>query len=89
MSESIIPSTNILNVSIRTPETVLFKGTADSVSTKNEKGPMDVLPEHESFITIILEKVVVHKKGEKDQEFALTNGILKVYKDSVYVFIGV
>lgn len=76
-------------VTIRNKERILFKDKAKAVSAFNDKGVFDILPEHENFISLIYEKVVIHTNMGKDEEFKMTNGILRVYKNNVYIYIGI
>ena len=81
-------NTNI-NVSIRNRQGVLFSGTVKAVSSYNDKGPFDILAEHENFISLIKQKIVIHKNDNKTEEFKIDNGVLRVYKNEVNVYIGI
>ena len=85
--EDLIPTKNGIVLYIRNPESLIFKGIVDSISSFNEKGPFDILPVHENFITIIKGKVVSVANG-KSQDFLLDLGIMKVTGNVVHVFLG-
>lgn len=76
----------ILTLSIRDPERFIFKGVVNTVSTFNDRGPFDVLPYHENFITSIKNKLVV-KIQEGVKEFPIDRGIMKVENNNVQVFL--
>jgi F0F1-type ATP synthase epsilon subunit len=59
-----------------------------AVTSKNQKGVFDVLPEHENFITIIKDFVIVHKKQKDKQEIKIGTGVLKVTNNIVNIFLG-
>lgn len=67
----------------------MFSGTVKTVSSYNEKGPFDILSEHENFISLIKQKIVIHKLDNKIQEFKIDNGVLRVYKNEVNIYIGI
>lgn len=80
------PGTQVLTLTIRDSERFIFKGIVSTVSSYNDKGPFDVLPFHENFISSIKTKLVVHiQDGVK--EFPIEKGIMKVEADTVNVFL--
>ena len=83
-----MPRPSILTVIIRNKDKVLYSGQASAVTSINDKGIFDVLAEHESFITLIKDKVTIHTTPKEKQEIQIDNGILRVYKDKVYVYVN-
>ncbi len=81
------PSIN-LTVTVRNKEKVLFSGQAAAVTSINDKGVFDVLPQHENFISLIKEKVIIRKTLKDNNEIQIENGIVRVYKDKVYVYVN-
>ncbi len=79
---------SILTVVIRNKDKVLYSGQAFAVSAINDKGPFDVLAEHESFISLIKSKVTIRATPQEQKEIPIENGILRVYKDKVYVYVN-
>jgi F0F1-type ATP synthase epsilon subunit len=75
-----------LTVTVRTREKVLFQDDAPSLTSTNDRGLFDVLPEHENFISVVKEKVIIHGH---EKEFTFTTGILRVEENKVTVYIGV
>lgn len=80
---------NILNVEIRNPDKILFKGNAIAISSRNEVGPFDVLPQHENFISIIGGNITVWTGKHQKQEIESTSAIMKAKSNTVRVFLGV
>lgn len=78
-----------LDVVIRTPEALLFQGQVQSLSSVNERGPFDVLPMHESFISIISTVVRVKTKTGETKEFKVDRGVLRAYKNHIDIFLGI
>ncbi len=78
-----------VQVYIGDPEKVVFEGQAEAVSSINEKGPFDVLLEHENFICTVQEKVIIHLKGGEKKEFEIPKGILKTEENRVNIFLGI
>lgn len=79
---------SILTVVVRNKDKVLYSGKAFAVSSVNDKGPFDVLAEHQSFISLIKDKVVVHSTPSEEKEIQIQNGIIRVYKDTVYIYVN-
>ena len=80
---------DVLYVEVRNPDTVLFSGQAVSVSSKNSVGPFDVLPQHENFISLLSDKIVIFKDKHQKQEIPNTSAIIKAKQNKVTIFLGV
>ena len=68
--------------------TLFVKQEVFGVTSRNQKGVFDVLPEHENFISIIKDFVIVHKKQQPKQEIKIGTGVLKVTNNIVDIFLG-
>jgi len=79
----------ILKVEVINMEKIVYQGKAKTVSSVNEKGPFDILPSHENFISIIEKKVVIIHSDNQKKEFKVEQGILKVQNNKIWVFLGV
>ena len=75
-------------VVVRTKEGITFKDKVKAVTSYNEKGPFDVLPEHENFISLINQHLVIHTMDGKENEIKVDNAIIKVYQNEVHIFLG-
>lgn len=78
-----------LQVKVITSNKTYFDGNAYAVSSINRIGPFDVLPQHENFICLLKEKVVVHQIDGKELTIPCENGLLEVSEDVVRVFVGI
>ena len=77
-----------LTVLVKDPSAVLFEGKADAISTHNTFGPLDILPLHENFISIITKEVIIHN-GKDEKKFPVDLGIITVTEDIVTILLGV
>ena len=75
-------------VTIISREKKVYEGEAKAVSSINEKGLFDILPEHTNFISVIKEKVIVEEPNGKKTEFPLIRGVVRVLEGRVQVLIG-
>jgi len=78
----------LLNLVVRNKQGVLFSAKVKAVTSFNERGEFDVLPEHENFISIIKNKIIIYKTPKEIQEIDVENGVLKVYENNVNIYIG-
>lgn len=92
---NVIPK-DALFISIKSPEKTVFEGIVTGVSSYNDRGPFDILSEHENFITIIKKKLVIFPfqtsgSSSKDSkmEWDIDQGVLKVRENKVNVFFGI
>lgn len=68
---------------------VFFEGEAEVVSSKNQLGIFDILPQHANFITLIFDELsILTPKGEKFV-YRFKRGVLEVMKNKVNVFLGI
>lgn len=81
-------NTASLTVVIRNKDKILYSGQAYAVTCVNDRGVFDILPQHESFISLIKDKVTVRKSPREKQEIQIENGILRNYKDKVYIYVN-
>jgi F0F1-type ATP synthase epsilon subunit len=78
----------LISVKIQNLEEIVFEGEVKGISSVNEQGLFDVISLHTNFITLIKEKIILHKNGG-DQEIKVDSGVLKVYENKIYVFLGI
>lgn len=78
-----------LNVSVRSRKKTYFKGGALSVTSLNDEGEFDILPEHANFISLIRSYIVIDKGLKSEQKFVISNGISRVKENKVEVFLEV
>lgn len=83
-----MPNIPSLTVVVRNKDKVLYSGNAYALSSVNDRGIFDILPQHESFISLIKEKVVIHPTIKENNEIQIENGIVRIHKDKVYVYVN-
>ena len=67
------------------PRTVVY----GRVSSYNKKGKFDVLPQHANFISLIQKSLVIRDNRGQTREINVNNGLMRVKKDIVEVYIGI
>lgn len=82
-------NTQFLKVTIKNKDTSTTEEEIKAVSSFNESGPFDILPMHENFISIIKDKLILHKKDGAVKEIALERGVLKIFENEINVFLGI
>jgi F0F1-type ATP synthase epsilon subunit len=75
-----------LHVNIKNKETTFFDGDVTAVSSYNDVGLFDILPMHENFISIIKDKIILHRDNAK-KEIKIENGLLKVKENKVNIYL--
>jgi len=79
---------SILTVIIKNRDRVLYSGQVYAVTAVNDKGVFDILGQHENFISLIKDKVIIHLTPKESREIQIGNGIVRVYKDKVYIYVN-
>ena len=85
--ESVKQSDKTIMVDIRNRKEQFFRGEAKTVSSVNETGEFDVLPEHANFVTLIRAYVIVDKDLTTEKKFEIDSGVLAAKTDSVDVYL--
>jgi F-type H+-transporting ATPase subunit epsilon len=78
-----------LSVTVKTPEGTVFQGEATALSSINTNGPFDVLPFHANLISLIKKKLIIYQDKGNKKELNVDNGVIKVSKNTVEIFLGV
>ena len=76
-----------LFVTIRNRQKIVFDDEVKGLTSVNERGLFDILPQHESFICMIKDKLVLHKKDGQHEDIQIVKGILRGYKNNVQIYI--
>jgi len=84
-----IRSKNLLQLTVRSREGVIFSGEVRSITSKNAVSVFDVLPQHANFITLIEENLVIIKPNRQRQVLEIKTGLLKVWENQANVFLDV
>ena len=80
---------DILKVEVRDPDRVFFSGEAVAVSSKNSVGPFDILPQHENFISLLTDKIIIYQNKHEKREIPNTSAIVKAKLNKVNIFLGI
>lgn len=80
---------NSLYVTVRSRQGLTFEGELYAVSSFNQVGPFDILPEHANFVSMISKKLILHRGDGKIEEINVDKGVIMVEQDKVQIFIGV
>jgi F0F1-type ATP synthase epsilon subunit len=79
----------LLEVYIRSRTKNYYKGSAQSLTTYNDKGELDILPMHTNFVSIIKKYIIVDKGLPTLKKFDLESAVLSVQDGKVDVYVGV
>ena len=77
-----------LLLTVRNREQVLINEEVKSISSFNDKGVFDVLPEHTNFISLIHRFIAIRRLNGETLQIRLENGIMRVYREKIDVFLG-
>jgi len=75
-----------LSVQVMNPNEILWEGEAKSVSSKNNFGPFDLLPEHANFITLVKKEVIIIRGKEEEKTFSFDSAVIYIHKNKVLIF---
>ena len=78
-----------IKVKIQSRDKVLYDGPAYAVSSEYDKGVFSILPYHANFITLLKTKITVRDLDGVEKNFAVDNGVLRVERNFIEVFLGV
>lgn len=78
-----------LDVSIKSKNKVFYEGKAYSVSSLNDTGFFDILPQHANFITLVRSSIILDKDLPTRKEIKIDRGVLMVSMNNVSGFIGI
>jgi len=76
-----------IHVVIKDKNGLILEDDVTAVSSYNDKGIFDVLPLHTNFITLIREKITIHKKAET-KDIMLRVGLMKVDANNINIYLG-
>ncbi len=80
---------NTIYVIIRNREKIILQERCRALTSTNEKGLFDVLPQHISFISVINEYIILHKIDGTEEKVKINQGIMEVKNNVAYVFLDV
>lgn len=65
-----------------------FAGYTRSFSSVNEKGPFDILPSHENFVSAISGQILLEDDKGVKRQFMVENAVVEASDNFVKVFVG-
>jgi hypothetical protein len=81
------PALDKIHVMIRNRRQVIFNDDIKALTSKNDTGVFDILPEHSNFISVLKDEITLHKLDGTKQIIPLKNGIIKVKDTGVKCYI--
>jgi F0F1-type ATP synthase epsilon subunit len=85
---SLEESATAIHVIVRDRLKVIYETDATAVTTYNETGLFDVLPQHANFISIIEKSIVVHTVDGKKTTISIDNGLVKVKSNTIHFYVN-
>jgi F0F1-type ATP synthase epsilon subunit len=76
-----------IHVTVRNRTQILFNDDVKSLTSKNDTGIFDILPEHANFISLIGGSLIIGKMDGQKQEIPVRNGVIKVKDNAIYCYI--
>jgi len=83
------PKTNLLDLTVQRREEIVYEGEIKALSSVNPKGKFDILAKHANFISLVDTVLVIHEVGGEKREIPIDNGILRVSKNKIDVYLGI
>ena len=81
------PAEEKIKVTVRNRTAILFDDYVTAVTSKNDTGEFDVLPEHSNFISLIASPLILRKPDGQKQEIKFSTGIIKVKDNAIHCYI--
>jgi F0F1-type ATP synthase epsilon subunit len=76
-----------IKVTVRNRMAILFDDYVKAVTSKNDTGEFDILPEHSNFISLITSPLILRKLDGQKQEIKFSSGIIKVKDNAIYCYV--
>lgn len=75
-----------LTVFVKSTDSVIWEGEAESVSSVNSQGPFDVLPYHSNFISVIENHPIVVRVGREKKEYSFPFSVIYAHSNTVDIY---
>ena len=79
----------LLDVSILNTSKLIFSGKAKSITSTNEHGRFDILPNHQDFISLINDFIEIRTPDSKKLLVKIKTAVLYLRDNHLVVFIGI
>ncbi|OGK35335.1 hypothetical protein A3A93_02900 [Candidatus Roizmanbacteria bacterium RIFCSPLOWO2_01_FULL_38_12] len=78
-----------LQISILSPDKIIYLGQAEAVTCKNEKGVFDILPLHSNFISLIDDYIIIHLPRGREHKIKIGRGLLKAIENKITILLNI
>lgn len=79
-----------MKVLVYSPYKTYYQGVAFSLTAESATGPFDILPQHHSFISLLVPcEVVIRTASSDERKIRISGGIIHVKADEVVIFLDV
>lgn len=75
-----------LAVVVKSTDSIIWEGEADSVSSINSQGPFDVLPYHSNFISVIEKHPIIVRVGREKKEYVFPFSVIYAHSNIVDIY---
>lgn len=86
--ETLETSATKIHIRVRDRVKVIYEQDARAITTYNETGLFDILPQHTNFISLIQKAVIVHTLDNQKATIPINNGIMKVKDNSIRCYVN-
>lgn len=76
-----------IHVNIKNRGKIFYNGDAEYVSSYNDKGKFDILPQHANFISLIKNYILVKKTNGEIEKIDIKTGVLKNINNDVVIYL--
>lgn len=83
------PSSEIINISVLSPEETLYSGEARALTCHNEDGDFDVLPLHTNFISLIDKYVIIHMPSGDNKKITIGKALMKAIENNITILLNI
>ena len=80
---------NLLDLTVLNREEIVFQGKVKSVTSYNEKGKFDVLPQHSNSISLLQKGLIYRLISGQEKEIPVSDGVIKVQENKINVYLGI
>ena len=78
-----------IHVKIQTPNSIVWEGEADIVSSINSSGAFDVLPDHANMITIVEKTPIQITSQGGNRNFTFEKAIISLQDNNLHVYANI
>lgn len=76
-----------IRVTVRNRKKIIFDDYVTALTSRNDSGTFDVLPEHSNFISVLRDSITLHLVDGRKIKILLKNGLIKVKDNAIKCYI--